>query len=286
MLEAAAALPVEYMCDVMAAGHQGGPGSRTLYTNVYDLANRVVYLYFFYDYEHVVVIDLEEELVKGAHAYDLPALFPSNPTAQQFSVPILRRYRDLIQSRLAEVDPAFLAAYVGDYELPEKWGGPDEWISVVPHGASLLMIFPDSHRYELFPQGETSFFTVLWRETAFQVGFDVNFGVDPAGRVLYLEAVFGADDSVRHDRLGPDSFVPYMPTPARTSTPPPTTTPPPTATAEPTPAPSAAPTAATPVPLVPAPSPGFPWGWAILPVVLLAALGGWVAIRRRRSARR
>jgi hypothetical protein len=46
MLEAAAALPVEYMCDVMAAGHQGGPGSRTLYTNVYDLANRVVYLYY------------------------------------------------------------------------------------------------------------------------------------------------------------------------------------------------------------------------------------------------
>jgi hypothetical protein len=64
----------------MAAAHQDGPRARTVYTNVYDLVNRVVYLYYFSDYEHVAVLDLQEELAKGA--YDLPALFPPNPAAQ------------------------------------------------------------------------------------------------------------------------------------------------------------------------------------------------------------
>jgi len=96
----------------------GPPGRRrspTVYTNVYDLANRMVYLYYFFDYEHVVVIDLEEELAKGAHAYDLPALFPPNPVADEYNAPALRSYHNVIRSRRVEVDPAFLAAYVGEY---------------------------------------------------------------------------------------------------------------------------------------------------------------------------
>jgi hypothetical protein len=76
MLEGSQELSVEYMRDVMAAVHQDEQRSPTVYTNVYDLANRIVYLYQFFDYEHVVVLDLGEELAKGAHAYDLPALFP------------------------------------------------------------------------------------------------------------------------------------------------------------------------------------------------------------------
>jgi len=220
----------------------------------------------------------------------------------------LRDYHNLIRSRLAEVDPAFLAAYAGDYELPEGWGEPGDRITVVPHGTSLMMIFPDSHRYELFPQGETSFFAILWAGERFEIPFDVDFGLDAAGRILYLETRFGKDDYARHDRLGPESFVPYVPTPAPTATPRPTmtprptaaavptpvptatsrstTTPQPTATAEPTPTPSVTPVAATPAPLVPAPPPGFPWNWAIVPAALLVAAAGWVAIRRRRSARR
>jgi len=291
MLEGSPALSVEYIRDVMAATHQPGAGSRTLYTNVYDLANRIVYLYYFHDYEHVVVIDLEEELAKGTHSYDLPALFPPNPRAEQFSAPILREYENLIRSRLVEVDPAVLAAYVGDYGMPEGWGAPDDRITVVPHGASLMMIRPDSHRNELFPQSETSFFAITWAGTPYEVWFDANFGVDAAGRVLYLELVYGEDNVVRHDRLGPESLVQGVATPVPTAVARPTTTTVPTSTtrltamAEPTPAPSVTPVAATPAPPVPAQNPGFPWGRAIVPVALLAAAASWVAIRRRWSAR-
>jgi hypothetical protein len=275
-------LSVETIRDVMAAVHvEGRHGSATLYTNVYDLVNRVVYLYYFFDYEHVVVIDLEEELAQGAHAYDLPALFPPNPAAEAFARPVLAHRDSLIQARRAEVDPAFLAAYAGEYEVPAEWGTPDDVIHVVPHGGSLMMVYPDAHRYELFPQGETSFFVLTWRDTRFQALFDVNFGVDAAGRVLHLEIVADGDVFARHDRLGPASFVPYVPTPV-----PPATAPPTPAAATVTPAPTTAATAAT-LPLVePAPAPGFPWGWLIVPAALLAAAAGWWALRRRRAGRR
>jgi hypothetical protein len=286
MLEGSPALSVGYIRDVMDAAHVEGEAS-TLYTNVYDLVNRKVYLYYFFDYEHVVVLDLAEELAKGAHAYDLPALFPPNPAAEEFAAPILRSYHNLILSRLAAVDPAFLAAYVGDYELPEGWGAPGERIQMVEHGVSLMMVFPDAHRYELFPQGATSFFAVTWGNTDFEVRFDANFGVDADGRVRYLQLDYGGG-GVRINRLGAASYVPYVPTPvptatrrptvtpSPTSTPKPSATPSPTATAEPTPAPTAMPAAAA-----PESRPGFPWGWVVVPAALLAVAGGLVFLRRR-----
>jgi hypothetical protein len=300
MLEGSPALSVETMRDVMAAVHQDGRRVWTVYTNVYDLVNRVVYVYYFSDYEHVAVIDLEEELAKGAHAYDLPALFPPNPAAQEFHASALRGRASLIRSRRVEVDPAILAAYVGEYGPTGI--APGEGVSVVPYGTSLMMLFPDSHRYELFPQSETSFFVVTWdqMDDRFRVQFDVDFGLDETtGQVLYMDFVFGPGDQyVRNDRLGPVSYVPHNPTPPPTASSQPTSTPRPTATAQPTstPPPSAtvqptqAPLAtllvATPTVAPPAPEPGFPWGWVIPPWALLAVVVGWLAIRQRQSARR
>ena len=292
MLEGSPPLSVEYMRDVMDAVHKDETRSPTVYTNVYDLANRIVYLYQFFDYEHVVVLDLEEELAKGAHAYDLPALFPPNPTAQAYNAPLLKDYNNVVQSQRVELDPAFLAAYVGEY-APYEQGprAPGEWVSVVPYGTSLMMIFPDTHRYELFPRGETSFYVVTWDKMSesFQVQFDVEFGLDEAtGQVLYMDWVFGPGEGnyVRNDRLNLDSYVPYLPAPAPTATPTPTRTPPPTATVAPTRAPSAVPLVATPTLPAATLQAGISWGWAIIPVAILAASLGWLAGRRRPSNRR
>jgi hypothetical protein len=316
MLEGSPALSVEYMRDVMAAVHQDQPwGPKTVYTNVYDLVNRMIYLYYFSDYEHVVVLDLDEELAKGAHAYDMAALFPPNPAAQEFYAAAMRSYDRVIRSRRVEVDPALLAAYVGEYAPPESGPrAPGEWVSVVPYGTSLMMIFPDSHRYELMPQSPTSFFVVTWNKMKdrFHVQFDVDFGVDEAtGRVQYMDFVFGPGDAyVRNDRLNLESFVPYIPSPMPTAMPLPSVTPPPTATAEPTPVPTATPLptttpqptataeptatplpTTTPLPTATAEPPpttpsAFPWVWATVPVALLSAVAGWVVGRRRRTVRR
>lgn len=81
MLQNMEELSVASMRDVLDAIHVEGP-SHTLYSNVYDLENKLVYLYYFYNYDDVVVLDLEKELAQGYHAYDLPALFPSNQKAE------------------------------------------------------------------------------------------------------------------------------------------------------------------------------------------------------------
>jgi hypothetical protein len=60
LLENIEELSVESMRDVLDAVHQHG-SVHTLYSNVYDLKNKVVYLYYFHNYDDVIVLDLEEE---------------------------------------------------------------------------------------------------------------------------------------------------------------------------------------------------------------------------------
>jgi hypothetical protein len=255
-LESMDELSVESMRDVLDAVHLNGAAS-TVYSNVYDLNNKIIYLYYFHNYDDVVVLNLEEELAQGYHTYDLPSLFAPNQQAERWAEPKLRRYHELVESRLAtDLDPALLQAYAGDYEMPEGWGAPDERLTVIVQGPSILLRYPDFHQHELFPESATSFYYVAFLGADFALAYEARFGLDEDGRVLYLELLVG-DESIRADRLGPESFVPQAPTqgPVATTTPSVTPEPAPTAGPAATPTPSATPAstptsgpAATPTP--------------------------------------
>jgi hypothetical protein len=310
-LEAAENLSVAFMRDLLDAVHQDGP-THTLYSNVYDLKNKIVYLYYFHNYDDVVVLDLEDELAQGYHAYDLPSLFPSNPAAEDWARPRLRRYDELIASRLATgLDPALLQAYAGEYDMPEGWGPPDKPLIVVAQERSLLLRFPDYRQHELFPESAAGFFHVAFQGSDFAVAYQATFGLDDERRVQHLELIFGAE-SIRLDRADAGAFVPEAPTPEPTPTPtvpaqpPPTAEPAatatptatrrPTASAEPaaTPAPTATPgtlALAAPSPTAvqaPLPPPGpedstaFPWAAGLIVLLLLGGtLVAWVVVRKR-----
>jgi hypothetical protein len=47
----------------------------TQYSNIYDLTNGLVYVYFLHDFDNEIIFNLSEELKKGHHYYDLPSLF-------------------------------------------------------------------------------------------------------------------------------------------------------------------------------------------------------------------
>ncbi len=66
---------VEYFRDILKATHQNTLGVQTLYSNIYDLKNGIIHLYYLHNYDHKVTINLNAELKKGRHYYDLPALF-------------------------------------------------------------------------------------------------------------------------------------------------------------------------------------------------------------------
>jgi hypothetical protein len=47
----------------------------TQYSNIYDLTNRLIYVYYFHDFDNEIIINLSEELKKGRHYFDLPLMF-------------------------------------------------------------------------------------------------------------------------------------------------------------------------------------------------------------------
>ncbi len=68
-------ISIESIADVLDAAHFEGPLINTLYSNIFDIENGIIYLYYFHQFGEVVVLDLEEELAKGWHSYRICDLF-------------------------------------------------------------------------------------------------------------------------------------------------------------------------------------------------------------------
>jgi hypothetical protein len=91
---------------VLAACTQTGQHP-TRYSVVYDLKRRVIHLYDLLKDRDLACFDLEEELAKGSHHYDIPRL------PEQLRMPPLVDGRAW---RPVHVDPVVLARYAGRYE--------------------------------------------------------------------------------------------------------------------------------------------------------------------------
>ena len=99
--------------NILAATHQEGTAN-TLYSNIYDLNARRVYVYHFHNFQNEVVIDLEKALERKPGVIDLPDLFLPNFAAQSF----LNRYTSL-KKKYTHDDPCFVVRYPEVYEAGE-----------------------------------------------------------------------------------------------------------------------------------------------------------------------
>jgi hypothetical protein len=200
---------VEGMRDMLEAVHVES-GSQTLYSNVYDLQTREVYVYHFHDYENVVVFNLEEELVKGYNAYDLSTLFSVNTAADEYASDALRDYRRLIDDRLdPRIGSEILTAYVGEYGMPDDWSSSSEALIVATGGGSLFLQFPDYNQYEVFPGSDTRFFNVGFTGGRYEYVFDVRFELSESRQVQSLILEMDSVDSV-FSRIGDSTVVPEV----------------------------------------------------------------------------
>ena len=84
----------------------------TLYSNIYDLNARRVYVYHFHNFQDEVVIDLEAALAGKTGVIDLPTLFPPNSAAQTF----MDRCTRLEKTYVHEEAPRFVVRYPELYE--------------------------------------------------------------------------------------------------------------------------------------------------------------------------
>ena len=72
--EHADSISIPLLKDILDETHQEGQFT-TLYTNIYDLQNGTVYLYYNHYYEEVIKIDLLKELNKGHNKYIIPTKY-------------------------------------------------------------------------------------------------------------------------------------------------------------------------------------------------------------------
>lgn len=91
---------------VLAATHNEG-GFPTVYSNIYDLKARRVYLYHFHNFQEEVVIDLQAELALGRGIRDIYTLFGPNHAADRFRA----QYTELTQVYTHATRPRFTVRY-------------------------------------------------------------------------------------------------------------------------------------------------------------------------------
>ncbi|MCB0642453.1 MAG: hypothetical protein KDC44_12475, partial [Phaeodactylibacter sp.] len=71
-------LNVDYFRSILESVHQEGIFSTTLYSNIFDLKNRILYLYHWHQYEEVVVINVDEALAEGKKLARISDLFSAD----------------------------------------------------------------------------------------------------------------------------------------------------------------------------------------------------------------
>ncbi|MHA1489695.1 MAG: carcinine hydrolase/isopenicillin-N N-acyltransferase family protein [Promethearchaeota archaeon] len=75
MLKQPHILSVNYCRSILKATHQGFENQwYTKYSYINDLKNRIIYIYSPHNYENFAIINLDEELSKGIHSYDILTL--------------------------------------------------------------------------------------------------------------------------------------------------------------------------------------------------------------------
>jgi hypothetical protein len=68
-------LTVDYFKSILDSVHVEGAVGNTLYSNVFDLRKGLIYLYYWHQFDEVVVLDVSEELAKGTQPTRLRELF-------------------------------------------------------------------------------------------------------------------------------------------------------------------------------------------------------------------
>jgi hypothetical protein len=73
-------LTVDYCRSILDAAHVEGASINTLYSNVIDLKNGVIHLYYWHQWDEVVTLDIAEQLAKGSQRGRISDLFSSETT--------------------------------------------------------------------------------------------------------------------------------------------------------------------------------------------------------------
>ncbi len=166
-LSNAGSYSVELFRDILNATHQEPPYP-TLYSNVYDLKNGLIYLYYHHDFENVVVIDVAAELAQEFHFYPIASLFASNAEAEGFQTQRTSAYETRVPVRVTPTGQGPYADYAGDYRVGEM----GEAVSVYLDAGRLYFWQRFSLPIELLSGAEGRFFHLFHDGNEMTIDFE------------------------------------------------------------------------------------------------------------------
>ena len=196
LTEANGEFSVELFRQILDATHQEG-AYPTQYSNAYDLKAGIMYLYLFHDFEHVVEINLAEELALGMHEYNIPSLFSENPEQVAFSELARRNYRSLLDSQGydPDIDTGSFESYAGRYAFPaslvESGAVSAEYIEITWQNGWLYYDLPGDVTMPMpsYPTLPTTFNASSY--DAYAPLFKVEILFDADGQVSGIQGDFG-----------------------------------------------------------------------------------------------
>ncbi len=131
--------------------------STTIYSNIYDLRNLKLYLYFFHNYIEEIVLDIKEELKKEPRILKLATLFPQQYAAKAFMEWKNWEVENRKKSRLnKEISIDMLPDIEGKYKQTD--GFEDNHFIIKVIGNKVFLISNHDREYELIPESPYKFF--------------------------------------------------------------------------------------------------------------------------------
>lgn len=110
---------IKFCTAILDSVHSERPYNKTQYSNIYDPAQGVVYLYLFHNFDEVVKIDLQQELSEGKHVTELADLFQNNELYLTYRTHYTEAEK-LSNQLLMERDPEKIQQIVGTLSNNEQ----------------------------------------------------------------------------------------------------------------------------------------------------------------------
>jgi len=188
LLSQAGSYTVDLMRQVLEATHQED-NAQTIYSQVYDLKQGLIYLYFFHDYRNVTILNLAEELAKGPHMVSLASLFPENQAYEQWLQQMMDNWKTFYEYRIdASVKPANLGILVGNYRVQRNT--PASPVRIYLEEDQLYLQNPNELPLELYLDSASTVFHPFYNNTELRLAFQRN----------RLGQVTGAEAKLVYDR--------------------------------------------------------------------------------------
>jgi hypothetical protein len=190
-------LDVEQLRMVLDAVHVEGPSSNTVYSNIFDLRQGVIYLYHWYQFDEAVVLDVEESLTQGASSGRIRSLFSQETVdeaaaAYDYYLGIPGRWRNVAQIYLGITAVSLVVMlWLITRVSPMSWRMRLVWflggVFLGPIGLLVFLLSTHGGRGDQDSPGPTAPWRVALAGSVYSlVGYGVAWLLTLAGLILFV----------------------------------------------------------------------------------------------------